>query len=244
MAAPKETPDIETSSEAYASRFMGRAGAYMLEVQEQGIMALLDDPARPIGDRVLDLGGGHAQLAGPMAATGFDVTVLGSDESCGRRLAADPRSASIAFQIGDLLDLPYADRSFDALVSVRLISHIEDWPRLVAQMCRVTKSAIIIDYPAMESLNILSLATFGVKKAIEKNTRTYRSFWASELRQAFAAGGFAPTRSIRQFALPMALHRLGKGAKPLQLAETALRRAGVTALLGNPVLLRLDRVRP
>lgn len=231
-----ETPDIETSSENYASRFRGPAGAYMLDVQEKSVLALLKD-GRPLeGRTVLDVGGGHAQLAGPIARLGCAVTVVGSDDSCATRLNGD----QVKFAIGNMLDLPFAERSFDTLVSVRLISHIEDWPRLVAELCRVADKSIIIDYPTWRSVNALSLLTFPLKKAIEKNTRTYTTFWDGAIRRTFAQHGFRAVATRNQFVMPMALHRASKGA--LKPVEEGLRATGVTRLIGNPVIIRFDRV--
>jgi len=230
-----EMPDIETSSENYASRFRGPAGAYMLDVQEKSVLELLKD-GRPLENRtVLDVGGGHGQLAGPIAGLGCAVTVVGSDESCATRLDGD----QIAFAVGSMLDLPFSERSFDTLVSVRLISHIENWPRLVAELCRVADRSIIIDYPTWRSINALSLLTFPIKKAIEKNTRTYTTFWDGAIRREFAKHGFRAVATRNQFVMPMALHRASKGA--LKPVEEAMRATGVTRLIGNPVIIRLDR---
>lgn len=230
-----ETPDIETSSANYASRFKGPAGAYMLDVQERSVLDLLKD-SRPLAGRtVLDVGGGHAQLAGPIAGLGCDVTVIGSDESCSARLPD-----RVEFKTGNLLDMPFEARAFDTLVSVRLISHIEDWPRLVAELCRVADTSIIIDYPTFRSVNALSLLTFPIKKMIEKNTRTYTTFWDGAIKREFAKQGFRITAKHNQFVMPMALHRASKGA--LRPVEEGFRTTGVTRLLGNPVIIRFDRV--
>lgn len=236
-----EPPDIATSSDDYASRFRGSVGRYLLDVQEQGLFALLGNkPAGP-GSTVLDVGGGHGQLATPLATAGYTVTVAGSDVSCARRLKAGERSASVDFVQCDLLDMPFEDRQFDFVTSVRLMSHIDDWRRLVRELCRVSGKAVIIDYPVYSSLNALSLLAFPLKRVIEKNTRTYRTFFAGELRSAFADQGFRQTQDWRQFVLPMALHRALPRGMIVQQMENRFRAAGVTGLIGNPVLARFDR---
>lgn len=233
--AGRETPDIETSSEGYARRFAGRAGAYMLAVQEQAVRAVLPPP----GGRLLDVGGGHAQLAGPLAGLGWQVTVAGSSPECRARLKrmADP----VEFVSGDLTALPSPNRAFEVVLSVRLIAHMENWRGLVGELCRLADRTVVIDYPTLASPNLLALATFPLKRAIEKNTRTYRSFWPLEIEREFARHGFHKTMERRQFVLPMGLHRLFKGAAPVRLAEEALRAGGVTRLIGNPVIVRFDR---
>lgn len=236
-----EAPDIATSSDDYASRFRGATGRYLLDVQEQGLFALLGNGLAAPGSTVLDVGGGHGQLAPPLARAGCAVTVAGSDMSCARRLEAGEQSASIDFVACDLLDMPFEDRQFDFVTSVRLMSHIEDWGRLVRELCRVSGKAVIIDYPVYSSLNALSLLAFPLKRVIEKNTRTYRTFFARELRSAFAAHGFRQTQDWRQFVLPMALHRALPRGMLVQQVESTFRAAGVTRLIGNPVLARFDR---
>lgn len=237
----RETPDIETSSDDYASRFRGAAGTYFLSVQQRGIEALLADHEHQRDMTLLDVGGGHGQIAAPLAALGYRVTVIGSTQACGVRVVGGRSSQRIQFVAGDLLNLPFSDRSFDTVLSVRLISHIEDWPRLIAEFCRVARRAVIIDYPSLASINALSLLSFGIKLAIEKNTRRYRSFWPSELRREFGRHGFRPTVSFGQFLFPMAAHRLSGGTKILTFLEQVSRRARLTSVLGNPVLMRFER---
>src|SRR5690349_12021332 len=129
-----ETPDIETSSEDYARRFAGAVGSYFLDVQA-GITLRLLSPWP--GARVLDVGGGHAQLAPLLVTHGYRVTVAGSEEICRARLDRSMAPGSFDFQACDLLDLPFPDRSFDAVLAFRLLAHLESWRQQVAELCRV-----------------------------------------------------------------------------------------------------------
>jgi len=236
-----ETPDIETSSADYASRFSGPAGQYMLDVQKRGIISLFKD-GRPLAGRtVLDVGGGHGQLASPLAALGCSVTVAGSDERCAERVINGPHGDRIGFVAANLLDMPFRDREFDTVVSVRLISHVTDWQKLIAELCRVADRTVIIDYPTFASLNALSLLTFPLKRAIEKNTRTYTTFSNSAIRNAFAEHGFRATIHYPQFVMPMGLHRALANTTIVRRVEERFRKYGITRLVGNPVLIRLER---
>jgi len=236
-----ETPDIETSSAEYASRFTGPAGSYMLDIQERGIIELLLDGRSLTHRRILDVGGGHAQLANPLAGFGCSVSVVGSDISCAKRVREARYGDEIPFTATNLLHLPFDDRAFDTALSVRLISHISDWRRLVAELCRVADRSIIIDYPTFRSLNAFSLLTFPLKRAIEGNTRTYTTYRTKTLLRAFAEHGFRPAMFHRQFVMPMGLHRAFGKSGALRKMEECLRMTGVTRFIGNPVLLRLDR---
>jgi len=79
----KETADIETSSEDYARRFSGKIGEYFLDVQAALTLDLLKSFPKA---SVLDVGGGHAQLAVPLINNGFKLTIVGSADVCRKRL--------------------------------------------------------------------------------------------------------------------------------------------------------------
>ncbi|HEY5999534.1 MAG TPA: class I SAM-dependent methyltransferase [bacterium] len=234
----RETPDIETASDGYAGRFSGPVGAWLLSVQERAVRELLGPAA---GRTLLDVGGGHAQLAGPLARAGWGVTVQGSDLSCARRLASSGGAGAVPFVASDILALPFADGAFDCIVSVRLLSHLERWPALVAEMCRVAREAVVVDYPTTESVNRVAPALFGAKKKLEGNTRTFTLFTHRQVAAAFAASGFAPAGRTGQFFLPMVLHRALR-CRPCSAAlEAACRGLGLTARWGSPVIARFER---
>ncbi len=238
-SASAERPDIETSSADYASRFSGRSGRYLLDIQAECIARAIRD--LPPGD-VLDVGGGHGQLVAPLSAAGWRVTVHGTDSRCEQNLRGLHRHSACRFVAGPLDELPAPDRSFDLVIAVRLLPHVTHWPGLLREMCRVARRSVIVDYPSKGGLNALTPLLFGVKKSIEGNTRTYTSFSRHELEPALAASGFRTHTEVRQFFLPMVVHRVGKAAAPLRAAEWLCRRTGLTRLAGSPVILRADRV--
>jgi 2-polyprenyl-3-methyl-5-hydroxy-6-metoxy-1,4-benzoquinol methylase len=231
-----ETADIETSSDGYAARFSGAVGEWMLELQERTVGGWIAD--RP-GATVLDVGGGHNQLAGPLARRGHPVTVVGSDESCRRRLEPDISGGRVSFVTGNLVALPFPDRSFDVAISIRLVPHCERWRTLVQELCRVARLAVVIDYPTNQSVNALSASMFGLKKSLEGNTRPYTLFTHAEIRDAFAAVGFVPARRRPQFFLPMVLHRILKSRAVSAGLERTSDALGLTGRLGSPVLVEM-----
>ncbi len=81
----REAADVETSSDGYAARFAGPVGAWMLAQQTRLVLDALRR-GRPNAN-VVDIGGGHGQLAGPLIEAGYSVTVLGSAASCRNRIA-------------------------------------------------------------------------------------------------------------------------------------------------------------
>ena len=106
-AVVRENADVESSSDQYANRFRGAVGKWFLAVQTRITLDAL--AGLPAGASVLDVGGGHAQVAPPLIDAGYRVTVVGSDESCGTRLRPWTSTDRCAFDVADLLRLPYPD---------------------------------------------------------------------------------------------------------------------------------------
>jgi 2-polyprenyl-3-methyl-5-hydroxy-6-metoxy-1,4-benzoquinol methylase len=234
-----ETADIETSSDDYATRFRGASGAWMLDVQTRLTRRLL--AGMPHGS-LLDVGGGHGQLAYPLADDGWQVTVVGSAAECRHRVAALADAGRCTFTVGNVVALPYPDGHFDAVICFRLLTHCDRWPQLVRELCRVSRGPVIVDYPTSQSLNAIAPALFAAKKKIERNTRTWRLFRHCEIDQAFEAAGFRVRARRKQFALPMVLHRTLRAAPLSRLLEALCRCCGLTAWLGSPVVLRAERM--
>lgn len=233
-----EDADVETSSADYARRFAGPVGAWFLELQARTTLELL----RPLGSaRVLDVGGGHGQVTGPLVESGHDVTVLGSSEACRERVREWVDRGRARFESGDLLKLPFPDRAFDVSLSYRLLPHVARWADLVTELCRVARRAVLVDYPSRRSVNAFSGALFGLKKGVEGNTRPFTVFRDAEIETAFASRGFRVTARRPQFFFPMALHR-ALGLAPLaRAAEAGASAVGLTRTFGSPVILRLER---
>jgi len=239
-ASYPEMADVETSSDAYATRFRGKTGAWMLAVQERAVLNLLAGHVAP-GARILDVGGGHGQLAIPLVREGYHVDVIGSAPSCRHRLEACIASGGCGFEVGNVIDLPYADASFDAVVSVRMLTHCEQWEQLVAEMGRVSRGPVVTDYPTGQSLNAVAPALFSAKRKYEKNTREWRLFRHREVAEAFRNVGFSETGRRAQFFLPMVLHRVLKCRMLSACAEFVCRVLGLTRLFGTPVVVRMER---
>jgi 2-polyprenyl-3-methyl-5-hydroxy-6-metoxy-1,4-benzoquinol methylase len=236
----RENADVESSSELYATRFAGSVGQWFLQLQARLTLECLR--GLPQGAAVLDVGGGHAQLAPPLADAGYRVTVVGSEPSCGLRLATLTSAGRCRFEVADLLALPYGAQAFDAVVCYRLLAHSIDWRRLVTELCRVARHRVVVDYPARRSVNYASEALFKIKNSIERGTtRPYALYGRGEVARAFASAGFRVTEERPQFLLPMALYRLAGSAGLARGAEGLARSVGATALLGSPVIARADR---
>ena len=230
-----EDADVVTSSAAYARRFAGPVGAWFLEVQARITLDLLR--LWP-GASVLDVGGGHGQLLGPLLEAGHDVTVYGSAEVCRERIQDRLDGTRARFEAGDLLRSRWPDRAFDVVVCYRLLPHVAAWPELVGELCRLARRAVLVDYPTRRSVNAAAEPLFAAKKGVEGDTRPFAVFRDAEVVAAFAAAGFRSTARRPEFFLPMALHRALHAAPLSRAMETAARGLGLVRALGSPVILR------
>lgn len=233
-----EIADIETSSEDYASRFTGEIGAWFLKVQEKATLCMLS--AFPKAN-ILDVGGGHGQLTGALVHNGYQVTVLGSADACKIQIQKFINENSCSFKVGNILDLPYPDQAFEIVVSFRLLPHVTQWKRFLYELTRVAKKAVIVDYPAVRSINYIAPILFQFKKRLEGNTRPYTSFKESELLTVFKSFGFICDNRYPEFFLPMVLHRILKMPRLSPMVEKILRALGMTYMFGSPVILKMIR---
>jgi ubiquinone/menaquinone biosynthesis C-methylase UbiE len=214
-------------------------GRWFIETQTRLTLSLLQ--ALPVGATVLDVGGGHAQIAPPLIEAGYEVTVVGSDPVCAARLRPWIDSGRCRFEAVDLRALPYRDRAFDAVVCLRLLPHSVSWTWLVRELCRVARRSVVVDYPSLRSANIVSQYFFSFKRNIELNTRRFMTFTPNQIERAFADQGFVIRAEEPQFVLPMVLHRLTNRASVSRAAEFPARLLGLTRWFGSPVLVRADR---
>jgi 2-polyprenyl-3-methyl-5-hydroxy-6-metoxy-1,4-benzoquinol methylase len=238
-AGAAECPDVAASTEAYARRFRGSVGRWFLDVQLHSTLDLLRRHGRPL--RIVDVGGGHGQLVPGLAAAGHMVEVVGSRPECGARLAPWLESGACTFRTAPLQQLPYADAEFDVAVSYRTVAHLTDWKKLVAELCRVARSSVLIDYPTIRSLNVLAEPLFALKLRLEGNTRRFRVFKPEEMAACFEEQGFSVTEVRPQFFLPMALHRAHGSDVVAGALEAVPRALGLTRTWGSPVILHAQR---
>jgi ubiquinone/menaquinone biosynthesis C-methylase UbiE len=190
---------------------------------------------------ILDVGGGHGQTASALIQNGYQLTVLGSSNACQERIRSHVLAGQCTFQVGNILDLPYPDQSFEVVLTYRLLPHVARWEEFLAELTRVAARAIILDYPEVRSINYITPLLFSFKKKLEGNTRTYTCFRESELLEAFNRHGFRKAGRYAEFFLPMVLHRKLKTPGISSAVEKLFRATGLTGIFGSPVILKLAR---
>jgi ubiquinone/menaquinone biosynthesis C-methylase UbiE len=91
-------------------------------------------------DRVLDVACGTGRITVALAdltlhVTGIDLTAAMVDQ--GRALQMEAAVTNVDWRVGDVLPLPFADRSFSLVVSQAAFHHFADPAAVLAEMARV-----------------------------------------------------------------------------------------------------------
>ena len=136
------------------------------------------------------------------------------------RARAAESGLAAEFEVADAHALPFADRSVDVAICLRLLMHLPDWRRCVGELCRVARWRVILDFPARASFAALESAARRHAAAAGRLTEPYRVLAERDVRQALEAGGFRVIAVHRQFVLPIALHKK-VGSRRLTIAVEA-----------------------
>lgn len=226
--------DPEMAQRFDALRFGGPIGSLVAEGQERVLVDFLGDVRNA---SVLDVGTGTGRAAIVLAARGAHVTGIDASAEMLAVARARARSAGVGveFATGDAHQLQFPDKSFDAAVSLRVLMHTPDWQQCVAELCRVTRRAIVVDYPSRRSVAWLQSTWRRARQRAGAAVEAYRVFSPAEVQHAFRSHGFRVTRVDRQFVLPIALHKAIGSRRVTTLTERALRSVGLLFLFGSPV---------
>jgi ubiquinone/menaquinone biosynthesis C-methylase UbiE len=221
-------------------RFGGPIGEIVAHTQAR----VLANMVGRITDReMLDVGTGTGRAAFILALGGATVTAVDASEemlAIARQRAAE-QLLKIRFQRGDAHALDFADRSFDAVVSFRVLMHTPQWQRCVAELCRVAERLVIIDYPSATSVALFESLARRVAHAAGAKTEPYRVFTHAAIADAFERNGFRIRSVHRQFVLPIAFHKAIGSRRFTLRSEQLLDRAGLLKPFGSPVTLVAER---
>jgi ubiquinone/menaquinone biosynthesis C-methylase UbiE len=223
-----------------ALRFGGPIGGYLARVQA----AILREALQPLpGRRDLDVGTATGRAAVQLAGDG--AAVVGADFS-GEMLGVARRRArdaghSLGLVRADAHHLPFADRSVDAAVSLRVLMHAIDWRQCVGELCRVSRWRVVVDFPAAASFAALESGARRAAQRMGRRVEAYRVVRESEVRAAFAASGFRVVMVRRQFVLPINLHKTLNHLATTRAVEGGLAAVGLLRVFGSPVTMVAER---
>lgn len=223
-----------------ALRFSGDVGRFLLE-EQAGLLreALTPSPAR----HILDVGTGTGRAAIGLARDG--ARVLGLDASAEMLGVARARAASagvdVPFAVADAHALPLPDGAVDAAVSLRVIMHAIDWRQCVAELCRVSRWRVVVDFPSARSVAAIESAWRRRQLGRGRKVEAYRVLAERDVAAVFRAHGLRVVDVRRQFVLPIALHKKIDRFAITRACERGLAAVGALRLLGSPVTMVAER---
>jgi len=92
---------------------------------------------------LLDVGCGTGWFSRRFARAGLAVTGLDLDRAA-LAFAREHSPGDIAFIEGDARRLPFADGAFDQTVALASLCFVDDWPRAIAEIARVTRRRFVL----------------------------------------------------------------------------------------------------
>jgi ubiquinone/menaquinone biosynthesis C-methylase UbiE len=222
-------------------RFGGSFGRY-LEVTE---VAALTSAIAPYRESVLDVGAGTGKLSLPLLEQRRQVVSL--DASLEMLSVAKSKALHAGLKllpvICDVHNLCFGDHTFECVVCSRVLMHLRNQDRAIDELCRVAKTAIILDFPPLLSLaGVDSLFKRGIIKFIAR-VQPYRAFRVRQIVRRLTGNGFEIVSVRRQFFLPVILHRMLDRPKLSEKLEGFLDRLGLVRALGAPVTIKAVRNR-
>jgi ubiquinone/menaquinone biosynthesis C-methylase UbiE len=224
-------------------RFGGPIGEMVAGTQARVLTNMV---GRIQGRRILDAGTGTGRAALLFARGGARVTAVDASEAMlaiARQRAAE-QMVHVRFQVGDVHALDFKERSFEAVVCLRVLMHSPRWRRCLAELCRVAESLVIVDYPSMTSAALLESMARRLAHAAGVRTEPYQVFTQSAIADAFERCGFRVRSVHRQFVLPIALHKAIGSRRFTNKSERLLGRLGLLKRFGSPVTLVAERCAP
>lgn len=231
--------DLHTSAPAYAQRFKGPVGGYILQRQTQVLGEFLDGLD---SNSVLDVGGGHAQNIHILKQKGYEVTVLGTSAEVPKSIQVPFENGEVQYVVGEIDSFPFADASFDVCVSMRQLSHVPDPVAFIRELTRVAAKFVIFDYAPYESFNLAYPVLYPIKQMIEGDSRRYRMFSLRAVDKRLRENGFERIALTRQFLMPIGLHRLLQSKRMSEIIETNFERLHLTEKAGAPAVVLAERL--
>jgi 2-polyprenyl-6-hydroxyphenyl methylase/3-demethylubiquinone-9 3-methyltransferase len=172
---------------------------------------------RPVGAlqglRIVDVGCGAGLMCEPLAARG--ARVVGVDAAANNiaaaRLHASGSGLDIDYRVGEPDAALHAGESFDVLLLLEVVEHVDDVPAFVrAAAAQLAPGGLLLASTINRTLRSYLTAIVGAElvfRVLPRGTHRWAQFVRpEELEQAAAASGLAP-RERRGMAYLPAVHR-------------------------------------
>jgi len=231
---------IEDVAQEYdKDRYGGPFGQYLENLEVGTYLSMMN----PKSEVILDLGAGTGKLSIPLILKSKKVLTVDSSVHMLRvaRLKSHKLNIEIITVISDAHCLSFKDRTFDCVVSSRLLMHLIDWKKGIKEICRVSRKELVIDFPSNFSFASLDILFKRIKRIFLPETQVYNNFSIGDITEEIKKNGFQVVQTRKEFFMPLTLHRLFNHPKISNKIERIFRNFYITELFGNPVTIKAIR---
>ncbi len=235
--------DDPAYAEAYdGDRYGGEFGRYLHDREVEAFLSLMTEPYT----RVLDMGAGAGKLSLALMRRFCHVVSADASLEMSRIARRKARAKGLVLRtvICDVHAICFRDRGLDCLMASRLLMHVADWKMAIAELCRVAKRDVIIDFPSLRSFSGLESLFNRHGGILSGGARTYRAFLVGSIGRELRKHGFQVVEVRREFFFPIALHRWIDRPWLSHGVERLCRRLGLVACWGSPVIVKATRQLP
>jgi SAM-dependent methyltransferase len=144
-------------------------------------------------DRALEVGYGAGAVLLALAPSGAQLhgVDLDADPAAATSVLAS-RGYRATLERADVCQLPYANRSFDLVVSFSVLEHVHDYPKALSEVRRVlrTKGQFLLGMPAVNRMMEAGFRAIGFKDIDDHHVTR-----PSDVFTSLAGAGFSTLRS-------------------------------------------------
>ena len=193
---------------------------------------------------VLDVGAGTGKLSIPLSLQYENVLALDFSPEMIKVAIINAKKRGIELKtiVCDSQRLCFNDKTFDCVVSSRMLMHLTDWRKGIAELCRVSKTVVILDFPPLLSFGSFDSLLKQFIQLFISHTQTCKTFLVDSIVEEFQKNHFKVVLKKRQFFLPYSFHRRLNQPRLSVIIEKFFDTIGFIKLMGSPVIVKAIRI--
>ncbi len=184
-------------------RFKKGGGLVVDETEKSAVLKLVGSEKK----NILDVATGTGRFAAILAKKGNHVTGVDLSNEMLKiaKRTFEIENVSVKLVVGDATKLPFNDNSFDTVISMRLLIHIDDLDKFVREFARVSKKEVIFDTVNVWSLKAIQIVIANALSGL-LGLSPVSMHSASEVERVAKRNGLKLKRRENTFFIPPAVY--------------------------------------
>jgi ubiquinone/menaquinone biosynthesis C-methylase UbiE len=225
--------DPEVARSFDADRFGGPIGNLIKETQEAIVFSNLPNVQ---GWNVLDLGAGTGRLSMAFLQRGADVTACDASPQMLEILKSKTSDPRLKVMVADAHELQFRDRQFDCAVSFRMLLHVLNWQKSLAELCRVSKDWVVFDFSPKHGFLLAAPLLHSIHRLIKgAKMQSYKTFPLKTVKQELEKNQFEVSFIDLGYVLPLMLHRTLGSPSFTRASEALFSKLKLDRIFGSPL---------